>query len=534
MAGEGTTTRGPSSGRNAAVISAARLLSKVLGLVRERAFAHFLGSTDAADVVRAALKIPNLLQNLLGDQALSQSFQPVYGPLLERGKTEEARRLAWSVGSLLVAVTTLLVAAGVLLTPWLILLVAPGFAGAKRELTVALVRVMFPGVGLLVSAGWCMGVLGAHRRFFLPNVASVLWNLAMLLALLLEGGRRSPEGLATVVIWASLAGCLLQLSVQLPLAWRLAGRPRLGFNWRSPHVRTVVAGFLPRTATRGVNQVSAYVDVVLASLLPAGALAFLSYGQTLQNMVVSLFGSAVAQAELVELSRETDETRRPQRAREALRLLTLVVVPCAVAFAALGDCLVGVLYLTGRFTQSDLGWVWAVLAGSSVGLVASNLGQVYQTVYFSLCDTRTPFWFTSARVVLTAALGWTLAFPVPAWLGLEPRAGVVGLAVGAGLAAWLEFALLRAGVARRLGTRVTVPARFLAQVWLLSSGAAALAFATKLATLRLGFVPAAVLALGVYGAAFAGGAAATGVPEATALLAAGLRRVRRLIRGTRG
>ena len=156
-----------SSTANALLVGAGVLLSRLAGFVRERIFAHYLGNSDAADAFKAALRIPNALQNLFGEGALSASFIPVYARLLAEGREEEAKKTARAVGTLLSLLVVLLVALGVLATPLLIDLIAPGFSGEKRAQTVVLVRVLFPGIGLLVLSAWCLGILNSHRRFFL-------------------------------------------------------------------------------------------------------------------------------------------------------------------------------------------------------------------------------------------------------------------------------------------------------------------------------------------------------------------------------
>ena len=176
------------SSRNAVLVGSGILFSRIIGLVRERVFAHYFGNSDAADAFKAALKIPNLLQNLFGEGALSSSFIPVYASLLASGRKEEANRVARVVGTILALAMSILVLAGVLATPFLIDLIAPGFEGVKREFTIQMVRILFPGVGVLVLSAWCLGILNSHRHFFLPYAAPVLWNLAMIAALLGFGG----------------------------------------------------------------------------------------------------------------------------------------------------------------------------------------------------------------------------------------------------------------------------------------------------------------------------------------------------------
>src|SRR5512140_2981939 len=183
----------------ASLVAAGMLLSRIAGLVRERAFAHYLGNSAAADAWRAAFKIPNFLQNLFGEGVLSASFIPVYARLRAEKRDEEASRLAEATAALLALVTAVLVLLGILFTPFLMGLIAPGFHGEKRELTIHLVRVLFPGSGILVLSAWCLGILNSHRRFFLSYAAPVAWN-AILIATLIWKGPHSSESALVVYV----------------------------------------------------------------------------------------------------------------------------------------------------------------------------------------------------------------------------------------------------------------------------------------------------------------------------------------------
>ena len=508
-----------SSTANALLVGAGVLLSRLAGFVRERIFAHYLGNSDAADAFKAALRIPNALQNLFGEGALSASFIPVYARLLAEGKEEEAKRTARAVGTLLAILVVLVVAAGVLATPLLIDLIAPGFAGEKRARTIDLVRVLFPGIGLLVLSAWCLGILNSHRRFFLPYAAPVLWNGAMIVALVVAGRTVAPYALAEWTAWGAVAGSLLQLAVQLPRVRLLAGPLKPDFGFRSPNVTKVVANFHPSVGSRGVTQVSSYVDQVIASFLPSGAVAALAYAQTLYLLPVSLFGMSISSAELPELSSGVGGDALRERLDAALRRVAFLVVPSAVAFAALGDRVAALVFQTGAFSRDDVAWVWAVLAGSSVGLLASTLARLYASAFWALHDTRTPLRFAMARVAVGAGLGALFAFRGPVLLGVAPRLGLAGLTLGAGLAGWVEMLLLRRALNARVG-KTGLPPSFSVRVWAAALGAAAVGWGVKLAAASLGPVLLGTLVCGVFAASYGALALLLRVPEASALVRA--------------
>src|SRR6202040_3195045 len=174
------STEGSRTGHSAFLVAAGILCSRLAGLVRLRVFAYYFGQqSDAADAFNAAFRIPNFLQNLFGEGALSASFIPVYASLVARGERREADRVAGAVGAILALVVSALVLVGVLAAPLLIAAIAPGFTGGKRALTIVIVRILFPGAGLLVLSAWCLGVLNSHGRFLLSYSAPVVWNAAM-------------------------------------------------------------------------------------------------------------------------------------------------------------------------------------------------------------------------------------------------------------------------------------------------------------------------------------------------------------------
>jgi putative peptidoglycan lipid II flippase len=540
----GASSARPRAG--ALLVAAGILLSRLSGLVRQRVFGHYLGTSAAADAYTAALRIPNVLQNLLGEGVLSASFIPVYAALRARGTPEaerDARRVAGAVAGLLGLCAGLFALLGMALTPWLIDLIAPGFRGETRALAMELVRIFFPGISLLVLSAYCLGVLNSHRRFFLSYAAPVVWNAAIVAALVL-GGQRFRLGqfdLARVAAWGMVAGSALQLGVQVPSVLRLLGGPRaalrsLGLGRGDLHVAEVVSNFFPVLAGRGVVQISAWVDTVIASWLPEGALAAMNFAQILYTLPVSLFGMSISAAALPSMS-EThgqEEQQRTAALREELRRglaqMAFPVVASAVAFAALGDVICAALYQTGRFTSRDSTYVWAILAGSTVGLLAQTQGRLYSSTYYALRDTRTPLRFALVRVSLTAGLGLLAALWLPGVLGLAAKWGAVGLTASAGVAGWVEFLLLRRGLAPRIG-RVGLDAGLQLRLWSAALLAGAAGWGVKLLLPRLPGArvltspwPQALAVLGAFGLVYLGATLLLRVPEAKSAIRRVMRR----------
>jgi len=507
----------PRTGRAATLVAIGILCSRLFGLVRQRVFNHYFGLTAPADAFTAGFRIPNFLSNLFGEGALSASFIPVYAALVAKGERKEADRLAGAIVSLLGVAVSALVLVGVLATPLFIDAIAPGFTGDKRELTIQIVRILFPGMGMMVMSAWCLGVLNSHHRFLISYAAPVVWNIAMIATLLLFGGRTALPRLALVVAWGSVVGNILMFVVQLPAVWSVAPDIRLSFDMASEHVRTVVRNFGPVLVSRGVVQLSAYVDQIISTWLPTGAPAALGSAQLITLLPISLFGMSVSAAELPAMSGTVgvdpsalDALRR--RLDAALRQIAFFVVPSAVAFLALGDVVAGALFQTGRFERSDVLIVWGILAGSAVGLLASTLGRLYSSTYYALRDTRTPLNYAVIRVILTTVLGYLCAIPLPRLLGINGIWGTAGLTASAGVAGWVETLMLRRTLNARIG-RTGLEARFVVKLWASALTGAAVAWAVKFALPNLHPVVGAMLILGPYGAVYFGVTSLLRVPE---------------------
>jgi putative peptidoglycan lipid II flippase len=517
-----TAADAPNLGRSALLVATGILLSRIAGLIRDRVFAHYFGNSAAADAFRAAFRIPNLLQNLFGEGVLSASFIPVYARLLAHGDDAAAGRVAGALVTLLAFVVSVLVLVGILATPYLVDAIVPGFEGEKRALTVQLVKVLFPGAGLLVLSAWCLGILNSHGRFFASYAAPVLWNAAMIATLVGFGGTRGQFPLAETLAWGSVAGSALQVAIQLPSVLRLAKNLRFAFNVTLPAVRTVVRNFVPVFIGRGVVQISAYVDAFLASFLPTGAVAALSYAQTLYILPVSLFGMSVSAAELPAMSSARGNSQEVaaylrQRLDSALARVAFFIIPSAVAFLALGDVIAAAIYQSGRFSHDDAIYVWGILAGAAIGLLASTLGRLYVSAYYALQDTRTPLYYAVIRIALGTALGYVCAIPLPPALGIDVRWGVAGLTLASSLAGWVEFACLRSTLNRRIG-RTGLSSALLVKLWSAAVAGAFTAWAVKLIASPQHPILTAVLVLIPYGLVYLGLTYGWSVPEAKSLL----------------
>ncbi len=453
--------------------------------MRAAATSAFFGVGVHGDIFQVALRIPNVLQNLLGEQALSASFIPVYSRLLGRGDEAGARKLAGAIFGLLVCTAAGLALLGVIAARPIVALLAAGYVGDaaevargtasvdRFELSVRAVRWIFPMTGLLVLSAWALGILNSHRRFFLSYVAPVAWNAAIVAALVLASGGRlhaeelpgGGERLLFAACIGALVGGALQFLVQLPGALRALGGLEWSLSPKVPGVREALAAFGPAVAGRGVVQISSFLDQVLASFLVIGAPSVLGYAQMLYLLPVSLFGSSIAAAALPELSRTEagDDQGMARRSRRTLGAAAFWTWPATAALVLFAPVAVAGLYQPlrgGRFGAADVAIVAATVAAYALGLLASTSSRVLQTTFFALGDTRTPARIAALRVAVGAAVAVPVMFaldrlPVGALPGFRGddeglRLGAVGLALGATVGAWLERLLLGRALRRRL------------------------------------------------------------------------------------
>jgi len=440
------------TGGSARLVAAGILASRIAGLVRDAVFASYFATSAFADVFRLALRMPNVLQNLLGEGTLSASFIPVYARLLEQDRKQEAGRFAGAMFSLLLAVAGVLTLIGVALAPVLVGVFAPGFTGPKHDLAVTCTRIIFPMTGVLVLSAWALGILNSHRQFFIPYFAPVLWNAAIIATLLLFGSKVTAEQLTITAAWGALVGGGLQFLVQLPWVLRLERSLRIRWDTKSQDVRTAVRNAGPAIMGRGVVQLSGWLDLFIASFLP-GAIAVLSYAQTLYLLPISLFGMSVAAAELPELSRQggADAEVLAKRLSSGLQRIAFLVVPSAIGYLVLGDVIVAALYQRGSFTRTETIIVAATLGAYSVGLIAATATRLLSSAFFALHDTKTPARIAVLRVLVAGTIGGAATLLIRWQRPDLIRYGAIALAAATGVAAWMEWFLLRTRLARRLG-----------------------------------------------------------------------------------
>ncbi len=443
-----------SGSRNASVVFAGILVSRLLGLVRTTLVARYFGIGGEADAFNAAIKIPNAVRNLLGEGTLSASFVPVYSRLLAKSDERESRALAAAVLGFLLAGVSLLTLAGIVAAPWLTSVLAPGFDAELSALTTRLTRVLFPMTGLMVVSGWCLGVQNSHRRFFWSYASAALWSLAQIVMLLWWGSAAvSLEQLAWWLAWATLVGSVLQVVAQLPEVVRLVGRLRPTLDRSAEGVDQTLRNIGPVVLALGVVQISTLIDLQIASFLPVGAVSSMTNANLIALLPVSLFGVSVAAASLPEFSRDSGAARESvllERLRGGWQRILFYIVPCAVVFLAYGDLCVGILLRNGRFGAPEQQAVRLVLGGFAVGLVGFASVKLLASAFYALQDYRTPLRASLSSLAVSAVASIALAYPLRhgPW-------GAAAIALGSAFGSFVNLAVLVRGLHAKLGALYT-------------------------------------------------------------------------------
>lgn len=508
--------RKPSNNSSGAIFIAIGIfLSRIAGLVRERALAHYFGNSDVSDAFKAALKIPNFLQNLFGEGALSASFIPVYSELISKEEEKKAAIVAKSVFYLMFCVISVLCTIGVVFTPQLIDLVAPGFSGEKRTLTIVLVQILFPGTGLLVLAAWCLGVLNSHRHFFLSYFAPVIWNITIIATLIIFGqvvlhkmNQFNETNLVIITCIGVSFGSLLQFLIQLPKVLSYVKLNPTDVNFKDRDLLLIVKNFGPALISRGIVQISAYIDNIIASYLASGAISGLAFSQTISTLPISLFGISISQSELTNISRangtiEEKENYLIERLQLSFRKLNFFIIPTVLCFIILGDILISTLFQTGQFTHETTNYVWSILIASSFALLGQTKSRVLSSSFYALKDTKTPMRVAFIRVFVTTLLGIFFALYLHKILGISSYFQASLLALSFGIAAAIEFFILKHLLEKKLKKKIRESWGQMTKLFFISIVASSIAASLKYTPIMNWYpIIRGAIILGIFGTLF--------------------------------
>jgi putative peptidoglycan lipid II flippase len=416
-------------------VSGFTLVSRILGYARDFVIARAFGAGLLTDAFFVAFRIPNLLRRLFAEGAFSQAFVPVLAEHKNRTSPEETRVLIDGVATVLFLALALAAVLGVVFSPFIVYLSAPGFAAdpGKFELTVVLLRICFPYIAFISLVALAAGIFNTWNRFAIPAITPALLNVSFIVFAIFFAERFDPPVLA--LAWAVFAGGVLQLAFQVPFLVKMGLLPRWRLDWSHPGVRRVLKIMAPATFGVSVAQVSLLINTIFASYLPTGSVSWLYYADRLMELPAGMLGVALGTILLPSLSKYHADANREEYARLldwGLRLTVLLAVPCAAALAVIALPMVASLFQYGRFGADDAWMTCRALVAYSIGLIGMILVKILAPGFYARQNIKTPVKIGILTLFATQAMN--LAF-----IGSLQHAG---LALAIGLGACLNAGLL--------------------------------------------------------------------------------------------
>ena len=397
------------------VVGLATLLSRVFGFIRDMVVAGFFGAGLATDAFFVAFRIPNLLRRLFAEGSLTIAFIPVFTEYLKKRSKEEALELAGIAFTLLSIVLTLVSVAGILLSPWIVMVMAPGFTNVpdKYELTVFLTRLMFPYIFFISLVALCMGILNSLRHFAAPALAPVVLNICMIASVFALKDLFADPILSLAV--GVMIGGALQLAMQFPFLRKVGARLKPNFHFSHPGIRRIGLLMLPAVFGAAVYQVSIFINTILASLLPGGSVSYLYYADRVVQLPLGVFAIAVGTAALPSFSEQAageDYESLKKTISFSLRLILFVTIPAMAALVILRVPIISVLFQRGQFDVASTVFTAQALLYYAVGLWAFSCIRVVVSAFYALQDTRTPVKIAVVALVVNVVMGVALMFPM--------------------------------------------------------------------------------------------------------------------------
>ncbi len=434
-------------------VSLATFCSRVLGYIRDMLIAQIFGAGMVTDCFFVAYRIPNLLRNLLGEGSLSASFIPVFSSYLVKDK-KEAKKVAHYFGFILIVVLVAFTILGVILSPFIVKLVAPGFVsqGEKLSLTITLTRILFPFILAIGLAVFSLGVLNSLRIFFIPASSPTLLNLTIIFYILfIYPSTNSVIGLAIAVV----LGGFFQFLFQIPSIYKNG----LGLTFSSikniitdgyrkiishPGIKKIFLLFIPAAVGFSVHQINIFVDTMCASLLREGSISFLYYANRLMQLPLALFGTAVATVSLPLMSSAFAQKNRfevKQTLIKGIRIILFFVLPASIGLIFLGKPIIKLLFERGKFTSYSTQLTYGALLFYSIGIIAYSGMKLFVSAFYSYQDTFTPVLIATIILVVNIVLNLILMFPL----------GIKGIALATSISGYLHLLILFIKFRKKIG-----------------------------------------------------------------------------------
>lgn len=421
--------------KSTVVVGSMTLISRILGFVRDMLIAHIFGVNSATDAFFVAFKIPNFLRRLFAEGAFAHAFVPVLSDYKERGSKVALKQFIDKTAGTLSVFLLLITLIGVIASPLLIMLLAPGFMwqGTQYELSVQLLQITFPYLFFIALVAFAGGILNAHGRFAIPALTPVFLNICMIAAAIWLAPLMDEP--VTALAWGVFAAGVVQLLFQVPALARLGlmPRPRLGFD--DSGVKRIISLMLPAIFSVSVTQINLLLDTLFASFLTVGSVSWLYYSDRLVEFPLGILGLALGTVILPNLSRShaSEDTAAFSNALDwGLRLVVLIGLPATIGLVMLAEPMLSTLFQYNEFGVSDVHFAGMSLKAYSVGLLGFILIKVLVPGFTSRGDMKTPVRYGVYAMLVSLGLNLVLVFPL----------AHAGLALATSLGAFFNAALL--------------------------------------------------------------------------------------------
>ncbi|MDP8227220.1 MAG: murein biosynthesis integral membrane protein MurJ [Candidatus Celaenobacter polaris] len=423
--------------RDVGKISSGTFLSRISGLVRDIFLTHFLGVTAIADSFGVAFVIPNMLRGLFGEGSLAAAFIPTYTEIKETRSKEEAVAFALNLLSILVLILIGLVLLGLLLAPYIIRIMAPGFSAEVQELTIHLTRILFPYLFLIGLTSSIIAILNAHKIFFFPSLSPLMLNLGIILPILFVSFFTHTDIVYRAYLFSGgvILGGIFQLFVNVRLLKTIGYTYKFKINFKQKELKGVWNRMIPGILSLGIREVNVVVDTLLASLLITGSVAALQYGNRLMQLPLGVFGVAIGAAVLPMFSRQTAHKKADElihSIQEAFQMIIIIMMPIIVLILVVGKDAISLVFLHGAFDQQALIMTYSALTFYSIGLISHSSVKIFASAFFALKNTKTPMIIAGIAVICNIILN----------LILMRLLQLRGLALATSIAATLQATIL--------------------------------------------------------------------------------------------
>jgi len=401
--------------KSAGVIGLATLVSRILGFIRDIVIARLFGVYLYAQAFVIAFKLPNLFRDLVGEGAVNSALIPVFSEYLAKDKKTEFWELCNILMNLLLVILAGITILGIIFSPLLVRLIAPGFADNPIQFaaTVQLNRLIFPYILLIALSAYFTGILNSLRHFSVPAFAPCLLNISIILCVLIWG--EGIKGLA----WGVLIGGALQLVIQIPILYKKGFRFKFTDQFKHPAIKKIGKLMAPRLFSSAIYQLNNFVDSIFGSLffiVGEGGVAALYFSYRLIQFPLGIFGNSLAQVILPAFSLQAVNSDDARKFKDTLffglRSILFIMIPASLGFMVLAKPIIVSLFSGGKFNAYSIEITSKALFFYSIGLFAYGAGRILQCAFFALKDTRTPALVSALGLLVNIFLNTMLMFPL--------------------------------------------------------------------------------------------------------------------------